>query len=178
MVSSSSMPSVVVTLCHPWSFHGKIKEVCLENMGRVWWGLKHICNTRECPSAVKDSDLQALERFVVLMLCTTVNKARLDHFARKTIWLDPTNSSSTQRACQTCFLWGLIRVGTSIEATSTNAKPIRLGMRGTGRGMESLLESTSSCWELTKCGCTKACTGRCKCLRYGLSCSCQCSCPC
>ena len=85
-----SMPSVIVTLCHPSmanqrSLPGKQK--------RVWWGLKHIYNTRECPSAVKDSDLQALERFVVLMLCTTVNKARLDHFARKTIWLCPRSLS-------------------------------------------------------------------------------------
>ena len=31
---------------------------------------------------------------------------------------------------------------------------------------------------MTKCGCTKACTGRCKCFRYGLSCSSLCSCPC
>ena len=35
-----------------------------------------------------------------------------------------------------------------------------------------------SCWELTKCGCTKACTGKCKCFRYGLTCTGLCSCFC
>ena len=40
-------------------------------------------------------------------------------------------------------------MGTSIEASSTNAKPIRLRMGGTGRGVESLLDSTSTyCGEL------------------------------
>jgi len=42
----------------------------------------------QCPSAVEDSDLQALERFVVLMYdrsrdVTIVNEASLDLFARK-----------------------------------------------------------------------------------------------
>ena len=48
-----------------------------------------------------------------------------------------------------CFLWGWIRVGTGIEATSTRAEPIRLGMGWTGRRVESLLDSTSTyCGEL------------------------------
>ena len=125
----------------PW----QIKLVCLENNV-----CDEVSNTfarlSECPSAVEDSDLQALERFVLLMYdsssdVTTVKKASLDLFARKTIWLDPTNSSSTQRACQTCFLWGWIHIGTGIEATSTNAEP--------KKAQESLLDSTSTyCGEL------------------------------
>ena len=40
-------------------------------------------------------------------------------------------------------------MGTGIEATSTNAEPIQLGMGETGRGVESLLDSTSTyCREL------------------------------
>ena len=106
MVSSSSMPSVVVTLCHPSMAnqrslpgkHGTCDEVS-----------NTFARLSKCPSAVEDSDLQALERFVVLMYdrssdVTTVNEARLDLFARKQRQYDLTNSSSTQRACKTCFL--------------------------------------------------------------------------
>ena len=35
-------------------------------------------------------------------------------------------------------------MGTGIEATTTNAKPIQLGMGETGRGVESLLDTTST----------------------------------
>ena len=69
-------------------FHGKSKK----SAWKSWDVCDEVSNTfaklSECPSAVEDSGLQALERFVVIMYdgssnVTTVNEARLDLFARK-----------------------------------------------------------------------------------------------
>ena len=80
------MPLVVVTLCHS-SMANQIslpgKHVTCVNQVSITFAI-----LSNCPSAVEDSDLQALERFVVLMYdrssdVTTVNEARLDLFARE-----------------------------------------------------------------------------------------------
>ena len=73
------MPLVVVTLCHS-SMANQIslpgKHVTCVNQVSITFAI-----LSNCPSAVEDSDLQALERFVVLMYdrssdVTTVNEAR------------------------------------------------------------------------------------------------------
>ena len=72
----------------------------------------------ECPSAVDDSYLQALERFVVVMYdrssdVTTVNEARLDLFARKQRPYDlipPTQAALKEHAkpaaYEAGYVWG------------------------------------------------------------------------
>ena len=68
----------------------------------------------ECPSAVEDSYLQALERFVVIMYdrssnVTTVNKARLDLYARKQRQYDlipPTQAALKELAKRAGYVWG------------------------------------------------------------------------
>ena len=178
----SPMPSVDVTLCHPpmeneKSLSGKHGTLVMRSQTH----LQH-----SCPSAVKDRPASFGEN-----CCSNVWHVKWCHNCEqgqawslcqsaKTIWLGPTNPSSTK--WQTCFLWGWIHVGTGIEATSTNAEPIQLGWVKQDEEWEvfctPLPPIPESCWELTKCVCTKACTGRCKCFKYGLSCTWLCSCPC
>ena len=86
------MPSVVVTLCHP-SMNNQ-RSVPLKHGRRVMRISNTFAALNECHSAVKDSDLQDLEKFVVQQVKWCHN---CELGQAKTIWLDPTNPSSTQR---------------------------------------------------------------------------------
>ena len=90
------------------SFHGKSKK----SAWKTWDVCDEVSNTlarlSECRSAVEGSDLQALEKFIVLMYdrssdVTTVNKARLALFARKQRQYDLI--PPTQAALNACQTW-------------------------------------------------------------------------
>ena len=142
----------------------------------------------ECPFAVKDSDLQALERFVVIMYdrpsdVTTVNEARLDLFARKQRQYDlipPTQAAFKEPAKRAAYEAGYVW-GQALERHPQLLSPSDWGWVKQEEWKvfwTPLPPIAESCWELTKCGRTKACAGKCKCFRYGLSCTCLCSFPC
>jgi len=133
----------------------------------------------QCPFVVEDSDLQALERFVVLMYdrsrdVTTVNEASLDLFARKQRPYDsiPQTQAALKEHPKRAF-YEVGHVGTGIDVTARNDEPIRK--------VENLVDSSwTYCKELSgvdQMWVHLACTGRCKCYIYGLSCTCLYSCP-
>lgn len=171
------------------SFHGKSKK----SAWKTWDVCDEVSNTfarlSKCPSAVEDSDLQALERFVVLMYdrssdVTTVNEARLDLFARKQRQYDlipPTQAALKEHAKRASYEAGYVW-GQALKRHPQMPSPSDWGWVKKDEEWKvfwtPLPPITESCWELTKCGCNKACTGRCKCFRYGLSCTCLCSSPC
>ena len=167
------------------SFHGKSKK----SAWKTWDVCDEVSSTfatlNECPSAVKDSDLQALEKFVVLMYdrssdVTTVNEARLDLFARKQRQYDlipPTQAALKEHAKRASYEAGYVW-GQALKRHTQMPSPSNWGWVKQDEEWKvfwtPLPPIAESCWELTKCGCTKAC----KCFRYELSCTCLCSCPC
>ena len=171
------------------AFHGKSKksawktwEVC-DEVSKIFSKLsKH-------PSAVEDNDLKALEKFVVPMYdrsseVTTVNEARLDLFARKQRQYDqipPTQVALKEHAKRAAYVAGYVW-GQALKQKPGMTSPSDWGWVKEDEGWKifwtPLPPVAKSCWELTKCGCTKACTGKCKCFRYGLTCTGLCSCSC
>ena len=140
-------------------------------------------------SEIEESDLQVLERYVVLMYdrssaTFSVDEARLDLFARKQRSYDmipPTQSvlkeHAKRAAYQASHIWG------QCANRQPDAKcPSEWGWAKRGDDWEvvwTMLEPISkSCRELTKCGCNTECGARCKCVKNGLCCSLLCSCPC
>lgn len=171
------------------AFHGKAKK----SAWQTWDVCDEVSSTfaklSQCPSAVEDSDLQALERFVVLMYdrssdVTTVNEARLNLFARKQRPYDsipPTQAALKEHAKRASYEAGHVW-GQALMRQPETTSPSDWGWIKQGEEWKifwtPLAPIAKNCQELAKCGCTKACTGRCKCYSYGLSCTGLCSCHC
>lgn len=143
------------------------------------------------PTEIEASDLQVLERFVVLMYdrssrTSSVDEARLDLFAKKQKPFDllpPTQSSLKEHAKRAAYQAGHIWGQSVIREPETEC-PSGWGWSKEDDKWKILwttLEPISkSCQELTKCGCKTECAGRCKCKKtgHGLSCTPLCNCPC
>ena len=144
----------------------------------------------QCPPEIDESDLQVLERFVVLMYdqssaATTVDETRLDLFARKQRSYElilPTQSALKEHAKRAAFQAGHIW-GQSVVLDPALPCPSKWGWLKDGNKWKVVWTSiepiSKSCRELTKCGCKIKCGGeRCKCSKVGTGCTPLCSCPC
>ena len=169
-------------------FNGKGKKTA--------WQTWNVCNEAstmftklsQCQSAIEESDLQVLERFVLLMYdrsssATSVDEARLDLFTRKQRsyeLIPPTQGALKEHAKRAAFQAGHIW-GQSIVRQPELPCPSKWGWVKDGRKWKVLwssLETVSkSCQELTKCGCNTKCGGgRCKCKNFGCTPLCNCAC--
>jgi hypothetical protein len=76
---------------------------------------------------------------------------------------------------QAVYCWGQ-----KFITTPTLPSPDEWGWRQVDKIWEprwtNLPEATDACRELLRCGCQKACTGRCKCLKAALACTALCQC--
>ena len=145
----------------------------------------------KCPS-VQDllNALPKIERFVVLLydrtnLCSNVNQARKDLFARKGRSLEgipPTLDVLTQHikraVYQAGFCWAQ-----SLLRDATLPDSNEWGWKVNNDNKYDILwmtlpEVSSICQELTRCGCNpeKGCKGRCKCLKASIKCTALCNC--
>lgn len=138
-------------------------------------------------STVSEEDIQALERFVVILYSrtcplTSVNEARQSIFAQGTRTIDnipPTQAALVQHikraAYQACQVWGQ-----ALEPVQELPSPLEWGWQQS-EGVWSpiwttLPEAAKACSELISCGCKRACRGLCKCTKANLPCTALCFC--
>ena len=153
-------------------------------MGHMSRGLTCILQTGYLPS--QDSDLDILERFVILMYdrsstAATVDEARLDMFARKQRpyeSIPPTRAALLQHTRRAAYQAGCVWV----QATQCQPEaedPADWGWQKVGEEWLVFWTANSpiakTCDQLTKCGCKSGCHGRCKCYKLGLMCTALCS---
>ena len=171
------------------AFNGKSKK----SVWKIWEVCDEVSNIfaklSVYPLSIDDSDLQALERFVVLMYdrssnINSVNEARFDLFARKQKQYDlipPTQAALKEHVKRAAYVAGYVW-GQALKRKLDVTSPSKWEWIKKDEQWKifwpPLPPIAESCWELTKCGCTKACTGRCKCFRYVLTCTGLFSCPC
>ena len=115
---------------------------------------------------------------------STVNEAILDLFARKQRPYDlipPTQAALKEHAKHAAYeaihVWGQALVRQPQLPSPSDWGWLRQDNEWK-ISWTPLYPISENCRELTKCGCTKTCTGRCKCYAYGLSCTGLCNCPC
>ena len=132
--------------------------------------------------------MQRIERFVVLMYskgcgAEGVNEARYRLFTTGSRLLEnipPTQAALFQHVkralLQASFYWS--------QATANQQNIPDFGEWGWHKGgtaswlplWTTLSDASMACGILLHCGCVKACRGRCKCYRAGLSCTTVCKC--
>ena len=171
------------------AFNGKGKKTA--------WQTWNVCDEAsviftklsQCPSKIEESDLEILEKFVVLMYdrsssVASVNEARLALFARKQRSYDlipPTQGALTEHAKRAAYQAGHIWSQAIVRQPEAQC-PSEWGWFKEDDSWKvfwtALAPIAKSCQELTKCGCKTQCSGRCKCYRYGPSCTPLCSCSC
>ena len=105
---------------------------------------------------------------------SSVNEARLDLFVRKQrsyMAIPPTQASLKQHTKRAVYQGGIIW-GQTMNARPCLPSPANYGWFEQNGKWEihwtDLPPIAQSCQELTKCGCKKGCSGRCKCYCYGL----------
>lgn len=169
-----------------WSFSGRGKKTAWD----TWLRFPEVTNAFEAimmmPSEINDAVLSVLERFVVLLYertsgLTRVNDARKHLFAQKSRGIEnipPTQAALVEhikRACYQANIWNQ-----ALILTPQLPCPSKWGWKQGSEGWEplwtTLPEASVSCAELIRCGCTKGCTGRCKCVKAALKCTALCSC--
>ena len=171
------------------AFNGKGKKTA--------WQTWNVCDEAsviftklsQCPSKIEESDLEILEKFVVLMYdrsssVASVNEARLALFARKQRSYDlipPTQGALTEHAKRAAYQVGHIWSQAIVRQPEAQC-PSEWGWFKEDDSWKvfwtALAPIAKSCQELTKCGCKTQCSGRCKCYHYGLRCTPLCSCSC
>lgn len=142
------------------------------------------------PEEIGEDDIDVLEAFVVKMYdpsceSRTVNEARLELFARKQREYDfipPTREALIQHVKRAAYPAGHVW-GQTIISNPQLPDPTEWGWIREGDSWVPLWSSlppiSSSCLELTKCGCRGQCSSRrCKCYRLGLQCTDLCNCIC
>ncbi|KAK3864916.1 hypothetical protein Pcinc_029430 [Petrolisthes cinctipes] len=141
------------------------------------------------PSTVSDTDMQQLEKFVILMYdrssaATSVDEARLDLFARKQRSynsIPPTEAALREHARRAAYQAGIIWSQATITRPDLSS-PAHWGWIKNGDAWQvcwtTLPPVGASCQELTKCACKKGCNMRCKCFRSALPCTALCGCTC
>ena len=171
------------------SFHGKGKRSAWQTWNVFDKISPVFTKLGATPVAVTDEDMQVLEEFVVLMYDKSssykeVNEARLDLFARKQRSYDciPPTSAALKEHCkraayQAGHIWGQ-----SLLCSPDLPSPIHWGWHLTDSTWlphwTDLPAVAKSSHELTRCGCKKECSGRCKCFKSGLICTPLCGCSC
>lgn len=147
-----------------WCGNGKGKKTAWQTWNVYNQASATFEKRSHCPSKVEDSDLQVLERFVVLMYdrscsVSSVNEARLDLFARKQRPYDlipPTQSALKEHVKRVAYQAGHIW-GQCVVRQPEPECPSRWGWAKENdiwKIVWTLLEPISkSCLELTKCGC-------------------------
>ena len=168
------------------SFSGRGKKTAWD----TWLRFPEVTKAFEAimmmPSEINDAVLSVLERFVVLLYertsgLTRVNDARKHVFAQKSRGIEniPTTQAALvehiKRACYQANIWNQ-----ALILTPQLPCPSKWGWKQGSEGWEplwtTLPEASVSCAELIRCGCTKGCTGRCKCVKAALKCTALCSC--
>ena len=171
------------------SFNGKGKKTALQ----TWNVFNEVSATFAklslSPSEIEESDLQVLEKYVILMYdrssaTSSVDDARLDLFARKQRSYDlipPTQNALKEHAKRAAYQAGHVW-GQSVIRDPELQCPSKWGWSKEDDSWKivwtSLEPISKCCSELTKCGCKTDCGGRCKCKKTGLHCTKLCSCPC
>ena len=170
-------------------FNGKGKKTAWQTWNVFDDASATFAKLSQSPSEIEQSDLQVLEKYVVLMYdrssaTSSVDEARLDLFARKQRSYDmipPTQSVLKEHAKRAAYQAGHIWGQCVIRQPELQC-PSEWGWSKKGDDWEvvwTTLEPISkSCRELTKCGCKTDCGGRCKCIKNGLCCTLLCSCHC
>lgn len=171
-------------------FNGKGKKTAWQTWNVFNEASATFAKLSQCPSEIEESDLQVLEKYVVLMYdrsstTASVDEARLDLFARKQRSYDlipPTQSALKEHAKRAAYQAGHIW-GQCVIRQPEPQCPSKWGWSKEDNKWKivwTTLEPISkSCRELTKCGCKTECGGgRCKCVKNGLRCTPLCSCPC
>lgn len=171
------------------AFHGKGKR----SAWQTWCSFEKVTNTfirlSSKPKTITCKDLQILEQYVVLLYdrgssCTEVNMARLDLFARKQRAYDsiPPTSAALKEHCkratfQAGYVWRQ-----SLVLKPKIPCPSTWGWQKVNSDWfpywTNMTAVAKSCQELTRCGCQKQCSGRCKCFKSALKCTALCGCLC
>ena len=171
------------------AFRGKGKKSAWQNWDVFDEVTETFSNLNQFPTEVTDTDLKALERFVVLMYdrsssATGVDEARLHMFARKQRPYDsipPTHAATREHAKRASYQAGVIW-GQATCADPDIGSPADWGWMKTEEMWKAFWTKLppigSSCQELTKCSCKKGCARRCKCLHSELACTAPCNCAC
>ena len=146
--------------------------------------------TQEGNVEIRASDLEVIERFVVVMYCDRssdrmkANEARMDLFTKKQRayeLIPPTQGALKEHAKRAAFQAGHIW-GQSLICEPNIPCPSKWGWLKENNQWKTFWTAlepiAKSCRELTKCGCKTKCGGRCKCFKCGIACTIRCSCPC
>ena len=170
------------------AFHGIGKKTAWA----VWCSMPHLATVfsrlARAPSQVSLDDLNEIERYVVLLYQRTsslrhVNEARKQLFAqnRKMENIPPTSHALEQHVKRAVYQAGHIW-GQSLIGEPEVPSPDSWGWKRMTDDASwtpcwtTLPEAAKSCQELLKCGCKKACTKRCKCVKANLECTQLCVC--
>ena len=142
----------------------------------------------QAPSHISTSDLEHLERFVVLMYqrtstLTHVNEAREELFSQrhKMENIPPTLAALEQHikraAYQAGHVWGQTLIGQP-EIPSPDCWGWEKGEGDSGWTplWTSLPEAAKACHGLIKYGCKKSCSNKCTCVKAKLKCTKLCLC--
>ena len=141
------------------------------------------------PVVLDDADICELEKFVMALYdksssADTVDKARLDLFARKQRNYDaipPSSAALCEHIKRAVYQAGMIW-GQAMVPAYTPETPSDWGWTKINNEWviywTSLPPIAESCQELVKCACKKRCSGQCSCFRMGLPCTALCTCSC
>ena len=137
---------------------------------------------------IPESCMSTISRFVILMYdrastCNDINLARRKLFAKKGRPLEsipPTYHALVQHVRRAVYQ-GSLCWGQVFQAQPQLPCPSEWGWEKTSEGQfkpiwTTLPEAAKICNELTRCGCTKRCTGRCRCKKSSLPCTSLCAC--
>ena len=171
------------------SFHGKGKRSAWQTWDMFEKVSPVFTKLGSTPMAISDEDMQVIEEFVVLMYDRSssykeVNEARLDLFARKQQSYDciPSTSAALREHCKRAAFQAGHVWDQSLVCSPVLPSPRHWGWHQKDSTWlphwTDLPAVAKSCQELTRCGCRKECSGRCKCFKFGLSCTALCGCTC
>ena len=170
------------------AFHGIGKKTAWA----VWSTMPHLkplfARLSHAPSQVSPEDLDTIERYVVLLYQRTstlchVNEARKQLFSQNRMIdnIPPTLHALEQHVKRAVYQAGHIW-GQSIIANPQVPSPALWGWEHVKEDSPwtpcwtTLPEAAKACQELLQCGCKKACTKRCKCVKANLQCTQLCVC--
>ena len=136
-----------------------------------------------------EEDFQALEKFFVVLHSATLNTDDIN-VARRVLFtqggrtlenLPPTSCALKQHVLRSSLQaqkWArsLVKDAVEIDPENWGWKKVEGSNAIYQPYWTELEEISAACKVLTKCGCKKACRGRCKCRQQGLECTELCAC--
>ncbi len=159
----------------------------------VWKSLPNLTSLfsqlSETPDEITESDMEKIERFVVLLYSRTssivtvnsVRKQLFSHGNRKLENIPPSKAALLQHVKRASFQAGHVW-GQALIANPTLPSPSEWGWQkedndGQWTPLWTILpEASKGCRELIKFGCKKQCCGRCQCSKANLKCTQLCFC--